>query len=180
MDIFKVIPWNIPAKAITFPWRQAGSGPSSRKVTQCPFKLRSFLCPNFCTSNLNLEAGLCKGCPWVLSPVPVLLLLMHGLVRPTDARSSWCRGGVYRPVGRWLLAPLRCSWPPPPPRLMSHELPVCLLLPAVCALPLPEQSLKHMLLRATEQPDRTAQPNAYKEQSCHFFISFLAILWASI
>lgn len=59
---------------------------------------------------------------------------------------------------------------PPSPCLMSHELPVCLLLPAVSALPLPGQSLKHMLLRSTEQPDKQAQPNCYKEQSCHFLL----------
>lgn len=83
----------------------------------------------------------------------------------TDACSSWYRGGLspswnsgpHTPPLRW--PPLLC--------LMSHELPVCLLLPAVSALPLPEQSLTHMLLRSAEQPDRPTQPKCYRTKlSC--------------
>lgn len=67
---------------------------------------------------------------------------------------------------------------------MSHELPVCLLLPAVSALPLPEQSLKHMLLWSAEQPERHPQPNCCKEQSCQIFFPALFVIflpsWVSI
>lgn len=52
---------------------------------------------------------------------------------------------------------------------MSHELPVCLLLPAVSALPLPGPSLKHMLLRSAEQPDSQAQPNAPNNKVLTFY-----------
>lgn len=68
------------------------------------------------------------------------------------------RGGFYGPVGTQVLTPLRCAG-----RcgcLTSPELPVCRLLPAVSALPLPGASLKHMLLRWAEQPDRRPPPNA--------------------
>lgn len=99
-----------------------------------------------------------------------LLLIISGVarsgVRLTDASSSWYRGGLSPGWNTGPHTPPLC-WPPSP-CLMSHELPVCLLLPAVSALPLPGQSLKHMLLRSAEQPDRQAQPNCYKEQSCHF------------
>lgn len=104
-----------------------------------------------------------------------LLLIIGGVVwcgvRLTDACSSWYEGGGLSPG--WNAGPHTppLCWPPWP-CLMSHELPVCLLLPAVSALPLPEQSLKHMLLRSTEQPDRKAEPNCCKEQSWHFFSFF--------
>ncbi|KAJ0055893.1 hypothetical protein NL108_014390 [Boleophthalmus pectinirostris] len=43
IDVFKVTPRNIPDKAITSPRRQAGDGPSTRKVAQYTFKTtRSF------------------------------------------------------------------------------------------------------------------------------------------
>lgn len=119
-------------------------------------------------------------------PLRYGLLLIIGSVawcgvRLTDACSSWYRGGLSPGWNAGPHTPPLC-WPPSP-CLMSHELPVCLLLPAVSALPLPEQSLKHMLLRSAEQPDRQAQPNCCKEQSCHFyfflFLSFFSS-WAFI
>lgn len=54
---------------------------------------------------------------------------------------------------RGSLHPLQC-WPPSP-FLMSHELPVYLLLPAVSAFSLPEQSQKHMLLQTQVQCAQT-------------------------
>lgn len=54
---------------------------------------------------------------------------------------------------RGSLHPLQC-WPPLP-FLMSHELPVYLLLPAVSAFSLPEQSQKHMLLQTQVQCAQT-------------------------
>lgn len=103
------------------------------------------------------------------------LLLIAGAarcgMRRTDARSSWYGGGLSAGWNTGPHTPPLC-WPLSL-CLMSHELPVCLLLPAASALPLPGQSLKHMLLRSAEQPDRPARPNARREQSC----SFLSLLF---
>lgn len=101
-----------------------------------------------------------------------MLLLIGGAaccgVRPTDARSSWCGagvavGGVYRPGWNRRSSRPRPTAHPHPlrragrrHRLMSHELPVCLLLPAAPA----GRCLKHS--------QAAARPNCCKEQSCHF------------
>lgn len=139
-------------------------------------------CQRTCWSHVNQSGLLCKCRVFENSWGPHLryglLLIIGGVawcgVRLTDACSSWYRGGLSPGWNIGPHTPPLC-WPPSP-CLMSHELPVCLLLPAVSALPLPGQSLKHMLLRSAEQPDRQAQPNCYKEQSCHFlFLPFFLL-----
>lgn len=73
---------------------------------------------------------------------------------------------------RGSLHPLQC-WPPLP-FLMSHELPVYLLLPAVSAFSLPEQSQKHMLLQTQVQCAQTF--GAKLLQGTKFFLFFFFTL----
>lgn len=77
---------------------------------------------------------------------------------------------------RGSLHPLQC-WPPSP-FLMSHELPVYLLLPAVSAFSLPEQSQKHMLLQTQVQCAQTF--GAKLLQGTKFFLFFFSSISRSL
>ena len=170
-------------------WHELTSGVARERLALPPSMTRPATtvqheaCQWTCGSHVSQSGLLCKcrvfgnGCGRQLRYG--LLLIIGGVawcgVRLTDACSSWYRGGLSPGWNAGPHTPPLC-WPPSP-CLMSHELPVCLLLPAVSALPLPGQSLKHMLLRSAEQPDRQAQPNCYKEQSCHFLFLPLFVIF---
>lgn len=181
-NLLRIIKWQMTW--LDFWCNKRETSCASLRDSAC-YSSRTSSLPWICWSHVSQSGLLCKCRVFENSWGPHLryglLLIIGGVVwcgvRLTDACSSWYRGGLSPGWNTGPHTPPLC-WPPSP-CLMSHELPVCLLLPAVSALPLPGQSLKHMLLCSAEQPDRQTQPNCYKEQSCHFLFPPFFLLGCS-